>query len=205
MEKHIFKYLDKKYIVDTSKVGNYGIYTPNDINDPFRIPYNGSRLLKEIAIVFAIGDEISKNHVNNWANRKDNLCNLEFYWEHNSNGDWFPIAGRVSSTLLGQDLLEVQPMSAPRNDICYLDYNYVCGVDVANDTDTMVISRFPVNYDASSKHFIEPQTVVNKKWSDCLEGLICVNPLLNKRHSFSLKELTDDKEESLSDDEDIYL
>jgi hypothetical protein len=218
MEKQIFKYLDKKYKIDTSKVGNYGIYENHDVPELFRTPYNGSKLISEIAIVFGVNNEDSKDLINIWSLNLNKLVNLDFYWDFNSGPIWdereqtfFPVAGRVAASTIALDLIPVRPLETPRGDLFLIDYTYVGGVDLASDdNDTIVISRFPVNYDASSKNFIETQMIENRnrKWnaSGLLEGLTSsVNLSLNNLYCCSSTHLKDNKEESLSDDEDIYL
>ncbi len=63
----------------------------------------------------------------------------DWYGEkYHTQESWFPIAERVVTRLVGDDLVAVQPMAAPLGQLFHLDYQYVGGMDVANPANTDV-------------------------------------------------------------------
>jgi hypothetical protein len=72
------------------------------------------------------GTEVGKLKPNNLYDEIVNLVNDKPFTPIN-----FPIIQRVSAMTLGQQLVGVQPMSAPTGVINYLDYKY--GTDLFNE------------------------------------------------------------------------
>lgn len=129
MRKYIHKYLDEKYYVATSPVGNYGIYPLADKDDVNKYPEYGDTIIKEVVTIFSIEKEEAKLEFHLWVHKKNNDADLDFYWKNhatplNIGNLIFPIAQRISATTIGHDLVPVQSMSMPKMDLCYLDFMY---------------------------------------------------------------------------------
>lgn len=125
MEKFIYNYLTENYYIRLSDVGNYGIYLINDARR-FHTPINGARLVSEIVHVFAVTEDESKKHIDNWALNKYGNIDLDFYWKTNSDlffGNIGNVVNNIGSSL-SQDLVPVQAMSAPSQTLFYFDYVY---------------------------------------------------------------------------------
>lgn len=126
MEKYIYEYLSKNYKIETSSVGNYGIYQRHtDLFYP--IPFNGNELLKEVITVFGISKDDAHGYIYHWSKLVCPDCDLTFYWKMADDvlsNIALPIARRIASQTLGLDLVSVQPLSAPPITLLYLDYTY---------------------------------------------------------------------------------
>lgn len=84
MQKYIHKYLDEKYYITTSPIGNYGIYALNDKETLYLYPEYGDNIIKEIVTIFSIEKEDAKLEIHKWASKKDTDADFLFYWEHNA-------------------------------------------------------------------------------------------------------------------------
>lgn len=135
MEKLVQQYLFEYYYIETSEVGNDGIYYKLNQNK-WKSPHNYSLLLKEINTVFGLEEDLTKQIINDWAVSVKPDVDLEFYWTTLEDLIGFPMAHRIAATTIGMDLVAVQPMSAPRGELLYMDYQY--GVDPATgDSETV--------------------------------------------------------------------
>ena len=125
MEKFVQQYLSTYYYVKTSEIGNDGIYY---VNDDRRIPtpHNGGKLLTEIVTVFGLEDVDGniKIIINDWAATIKPDVDLEFYWKTMEDLFGFPIAQRIAAQTMGMDLVAVMPLSAPRVELMYMDFQY---------------------------------------------------------------------------------
>jgi hypothetical protein len=123
MQTYIQQYLSDYYYIKTSEVGNDGIYF---INDDRRIPtpFNGSKLINEIVTIFCINEDDVKTYIETWAVSIKPDVDLEFYWKTMEDLFGFPMAHRIAAQTIGMDLVAVQPMSAPRGELLYMDYQY---------------------------------------------------------------------------------
>ena len=115
MRKYIHKYLNEKYYVTTSPVGNYGIYPLAEKGNLYLYPEYGDNLIREIITIFSVDDKQAKLEVNIWAtgNSRTNSIDLDFYWEHNATpmhiGDLIlPIVNRIESRTIANDLVSVK-------------------------------------------------------------------------------------------------
>lgn len=82
MEKYIQKYLSEFYYIDTSDVGNDGIYYTFD-HKKIPTPINSIDLIDEITKIFESNNEDTKRIIDEWAfNKKENV-NLDFFWMTN--------------------------------------------------------------------------------------------------------------------------
>jgi len=123
MEEFVHDYLSMYYKVEASKVGNDGIYTiePEE-GIIYPMPVYGDRLIKELVLIF-YEDEVSlKRYINKWAKSKNTKINLKFFWQQKE--PWFPQVRQVSTQLLANDIVAVQPMNGPTGTLMYLDYVY---------------------------------------------------------------------------------
>ncbi len=82
MKKIIFKYLSQNYYIDTSKVGNDGIYRFDDTRE-FKIPTNGSDLITEIKNIFSLCDNEIFILIYHWSLEQKSNLDLSFYWKTN--------------------------------------------------------------------------------------------------------------------------
>jgi hypothetical protein len=80
MERLVKSYLDNNYYVDTSQVGNDGIYRLND-NAIHKCPLYGDKLLSELVTIFLLPEKELKKYVDEWAKNKKKDCNFAFYWK----------------------------------------------------------------------------------------------------------------------------
>lgn len=79
MELFVHKYLSRHYEIKTSVAGNDGIYAKEDTRS-LKAPYNGFKLLNELASIFGITKEISKGYVIKWTIGIKPDIDLDFYW-----------------------------------------------------------------------------------------------------------------------------
>lgn len=125
MEKFIYTYLSENYYIQTSDVGNYGIYQRYS-NLRIPTPFNGDRLIKDVVTIFGVNKNEAKDYIEQWAKLVAPACDLEFYWKMaNDFGNIvMPLVQSVAARTIGMDLVPVQPMSAPKGQLLYLDYVY---------------------------------------------------------------------------------
>ena len=121
MEKLVQQYLFEYYYIDTSEIGNDGIYYKLNENK-WKSPHNYSLLLKEINTVFGIEEDLIKLIINDWAVSEKPDVDLEFYWTTIENLIGFPTAMRVAAQTIGMDLVPVIPLDSPRGELIYMDY-----------------------------------------------------------------------------------
>ena len=125
MEKFIYTYLSENYYIQTSDVGNYGIYQRYS-NQIVPIPFNGDRLIKDVVTVFGVNKEEAKGYIEQWAHLVEPACDLEFYWKIATDfgNIVMPLVQSVAARTIGMDLVAVQPLSQPTVNLHYLDYVY---------------------------------------------------------------------------------
>jgi len=125
MEKFIYPYLSENYYIQTSEVGNHGIYQKYD-DRRIPVPFNGDRLIKDVVTVFGVSKAKAKSYICKWAKSIEPNIDLEFYWKmaQEFGNLVFPVIQQVAARTISQDLISVQPMSAPTGDLLYLDYVY---------------------------------------------------------------------------------
>lgn len=124
METFIYDYLTKNYYLDTSDVGNDGVYLLLDTRR-FKAPTPSHKLLNDIMTIFALDIDTSKDIINSWANSINPNIDLEFYWK--TTNDIFntvlPIITNLAARL-SDNLVSVEPMSSPSGNLFYLDVVY---------------------------------------------------------------------------------
>jgi len=123
MEKLVQQYLFEYYYIDTSEIGNDGIYYKLNQNK-WKSPHSYNLLLKEIETVFGIEEVLIKLIINDWAVSEKPDVDLEFYWTTMEDLIGFPIALAVAARTMGTDIVSVQPLSAPRGELMYMDFQY---------------------------------------------------------------------------------
>ena len=123
MEKLVQQYLFQYYYIDTSEIGNDGIYYRFN-EKKWKSPHNYNLLLKEINTVFGIEEDLIKLIINDWAVSEKPDVDLEFYWTTLEDLIGFPIAQRIAAQTIGMDLVAVQPMDGPRVELMYMDFQY---------------------------------------------------------------------------------
>lgn len=132
MKKFIYKYLNAHYYLNTSDLGNDGIYPLEQYSYP--APINCEKLIKEITHLFGYNHTRTKWIIHKWAKSLNGQIDLTFYWR---NYFFFPKAKTVSATIIGTDLISVTPMAKPNINLVYMDYVY--GADI--DENPMIISH----------------------------------------------------------------
>ena len=80
MENIVKTYLKNNYYINTSQIGNDGIYKIND-NPLENGPMYGEKLLDELITIFHLDKTILKKYVNEWAESKKEDVDLTFYWK----------------------------------------------------------------------------------------------------------------------------
>ena len=168
MQNYIQQYLSDYYYIKTSEVGNDGIYY---INDDRRIPtpFNGSKLIKEIVTIFGLQEDDVKPYIESWAVSIKPDIDLEFYWKTMDDLFGFPIAQQIAAQTIGMDLVAVQPISGPRVELLYMDFQY--GVDTATGdsetvTATTVVSRQgPTNRNGR----VYDEEIFRQSWGDIVQ------------------------------------
>ena len=121
MEKHIHKYLSSQYFIKTSNVGNDGIYTINDTK-LYPFPVYGSKLIKELILLFYVDELTLTNYINSWAVSQKPDVNLDWFWDQKES--LIPMAMKVMAQTVGLDLVAVQPLETPKIDLLYMDFTY---------------------------------------------------------------------------------
>ena len=80
MEKYIRDYMSSNYYIQTSDVGNDGIYYNFD-DKRIPTPFFGDKLIKELSLVFGLEVEESKDYIIGWSISVKSDVDLEFYWK----------------------------------------------------------------------------------------------------------------------------
>lgn len=124
MEQLLHKYLSHHYFIDTSDVGNDGVYKKDDARR-YKAPFYGNQLLDELNLIFNLEKGYLQSNVDKWALSIKEDVDLEWYWSQEN--FFIPFSERIFATTFGQDLVGVQPMDAPSGQLFYLDYNYGTG------------------------------------------------------------------------------
>jgi len=132
MEFIIQKYLSKFYEVETSEVGNDGIYLISD-KRKFRAPIYGSQILDELIIIFYISEDEGKEFITKWGESINPEIDLVFYWKTNEQLI-FPMLNRVMGTTLANEIILVSPLSGPSGELFWVD-PVINGVDYTGTTD----------------------------------------------------------------------
>lgn len=80
MENIVKTYLTNNYYINTSQIGNDGVYKTSD-NPIENGPMYGEKLLDELVTIFHLDRVILKVYVNEWAKSKKQDVDLTFYWK----------------------------------------------------------------------------------------------------------------------------
>jgi hypothetical protein len=122
MEQLLHKYLSSYYFIDTSDVGNDGIYLLNDTRR-YKAPIYGINLLNELNHIFNLEKGYLQSNIDNWALSIKEDVDLEWFWLQEDLFN-FPISHQIAARTVGLDLVSVQPMDGPVGQLLYLDYEY---------------------------------------------------------------------------------
>jgi len=120
MKKLLYKYLNAFYVLDKNGRGNYVIFKHEG---DWLVKYDDERLIKELVEIFGYGYTRTKWSINSWAKTIIPHVDLRNYWSKRYSIG-FPIVTSVSASLLGTDLVRVEPMSGPTGQLFYMDYQY---------------------------------------------------------------------------------
>jgi len=144
MEKFIHNYLTETYQLILSEIPKYtvfrfdgdALYKIND-DSKYRSFESPNLLLSELNTIFFLSKEELKPIVLSWAKTLKEDVNLDRYWEYIDS--LLPIARQVAAQTVGFDIVSVQPMSTPRGELLYMDYQY--GVDSIDETISAITGR----------------------------------------------------------------
>jgi hypothetical protein len=139
MEQLLHKYLSHHYYIDTSNVGNDGIYLINDTRR-YKAPFYCNKLLDELNFIFNLEKGYLQSNVDKWALSIKEDVDLEWFWLQEDLFN-FPISHQIAARTLGLDLVSVQPMDGPVGELLYLDYDYGTGATVASSRVSNNIGR----------------------------------------------------------------
>lgn len=125
MKRYVQPYLSSLYYISTSDLGNDGVYSLTD-DRKYKSPVYGDVFLKELVDIFACSEEEIKNIVHGWAVEQKSDVDLSFFWSTKEEilSGIFPIIERVAARTIAQDLVSVQPMSAPTGELHYFNFSY---------------------------------------------------------------------------------
>ena len=126
MKKYVQLYLSRHYEIETSELGNDGIYEKSDTR-VFRAPISNNRLLNRLSLIFSLSDEYLTELVNEWAKTIKNDIDLEFFW---SDLSFFPLVKRQFADMLSSDIVSVQPMEMPSGKVLF--NNFIFSGDTPN-------------------------------------------------------------------------
>lgn len=121
MKKYVRLNLDRYYEIDTSELGNDGIYEKLDTRK-YRSPIYGEKLLERLNHIFSLSAELLTEIINEWAKEIKPDVDLEFYWSNKLT--WFPLLKSVVASTLSHDLVAVQPMEMPSGFTHLASFNY---------------------------------------------------------------------------------
>ena len=121
MKKYVRLYLDRYYEIDTSQLGNDGIYEKLDTRE-FRKPIYGNKLLERLNHIFSLSAELLTEMVNEWAKEIKPDVDLEFYWADLLG--WFPIIKNMVPSTISHELVAVQPMEMPSGNNFFYSFNF---------------------------------------------------------------------------------
>lgn len=148
MEKLIHQYLDENYFPYKEDNDHYRIYH-NDMELEVLFEIQPTALNKTLKDIYGVHFEEVKLFVYTWSIKYFPDIDLTKYWgrfveldkyfgegtpihneviygvaDNNFDNFQFPVVRRVFSTLIANDLVSVQPLSAPKGILQYIDYVY---------------------------------------------------------------------------------
>ena len=129
MERLVHSYLSQNYVLELEEIPRYSIFLFDgdalyDINDDskYRSFKTPSQLLSELNTVFFLTHDELKPLVLSWAIKIKEDANLDRYWGYIQS--LLPIAKQIVGQTIGLDLVAVQPVSVPRGELLYMDYQF---------------------------------------------------------------------------------
>jgi hypothetical protein len=162
----MYKYLTENYYIKKSDVGNYGIYLIDD-NSRWATSINPKILIEELVKLFGFKYTKTKWLIHSWVKLTNKNIDLKFFWSTNWYG-FFPTAKRVSSTLMATDLVNVEPLSTPTNEIHYMNIIYdlpTPNVDpiISNPTsNAFSLDEWMKEWAELSEFYNKPRTLTDK-------------------------------------------
>lgn len=162
MNKLLYKYLNAFYVLDNNG-RNYGIF--KNENGRLVSQYN-DKIVKELVELFGYGYTRTLWCIDSWAKTIVPHVNLNYYWGRRYLDDTafsFPIVRNLAARTLGSDLVSVQPMRAPSDNLFYMDY--IISSDPITPDSEIIVNR------VDSMRIQKENTL--RKWSSLgfLEGL----------------------------------
>jgi hypothetical protein len=162
MKKLLYKYLNAYYVLDNNG-RNYAIF--KNENGRLVSQYN-DKIVKELVELFGYGYTRTLWCIDSWAKTIIPHVNLNYYWRGIYLDDTafsFPTVRSVSASLLGTDLVRVEPISGPTGQLFYMDY--IISSDPITPDSEIIVNR------VDSMRIQKENTL--RKWSSLgfLEGL----------------------------------
>jgi hypothetical protein len=138
MEKYVHEYLTDTYYLKRDSAGRHWIYAKENYNSHFIRHIN---LLNELKVIYGFEPVESKLLVYRWAIKIDEDVDLGYYWSieetrlkqyepvlrvqsYDFESAMLPAIRTAFAKSIAQDLVSVQPMSAPKSNLMYIDYVY---------------------------------------------------------------------------------
>lgn len=131
MRKHIQRYIDEKYFIYTHPSGKDAIHLISNkekINevyfDTFYHDLPANRILKDISLIFGFDIEEAKLEFHIWAFKNYPHIDLYFFWDSlqtTSTNIIFPSVRQPKINTLGNELISVMPLSAPKSVLFHTD------------------------------------------------------------------------------------
>jgi hypothetical protein len=147
MKKYVLSHLTKHYEIDTSQLGNDGIYEKSDIRE-YRAPIDNYHLLKRLNQIFGLSKEYLKELVNEWAKTIKNDIDLEFFWSDLVD---FRAIRKVIPELISSQLVAIQPMEPPSNFTNFFSFNF--SSDTPNKNGRIYSDEIRMNFNLSSREY----------------------------------------------------
>lgn len=127
MEKYVHEYLTTTYYLKRDAIGRHWIYSKEDYSGYFG---RTSNILDELKTIYCLETVELKILVYRWAIKIDKEANLDYFWaiEETKRNQYDIVVSLPPMRALGksiaQDLVSIQPMSAPKSNLMYIDYVY---------------------------------------------------------------------------------
>jgi hypothetical protein len=147
MKKYVLSHLTKHYEIDTSQLGNDGIYEKSDTRE-YRAPIDNYHLLKRLNQIFGLSKEYLKELVNEWAKTIKNDIDLEFFWSDLVD---FSVVRKVIPELISSQLVAVHPMEMPSNFTLFNNFKF--SSDTPNRNGRIYSDEIRMNFNLSYREY----------------------------------------------------
>lgn len=153
MENIVQSYLSRYFEIDTSEVGNDGVYALGD-KRKIRPPIYGNKLIDELSTVFGVAEKDGKHLINAWAIKIKPKIDLKFYWSNTEDifsAGMLPVARQVISRTIGMDIVSVKPLSTPSGELLSYDFKYIAGIDPIDERENDIPQIYEIQENKSGE------------------------------------------------------